>query len=609
MNGKDVFRGMQYLNTRFIDQAEFGEFSPEAFEKGNLQQRKKIPFRKALLLAAVIALVGTLVGCGIVYILKMQDIKLGDRQVTEQWWDEESKTMVTETVSQQVLTFAGLKGTPNYEAAKEWYEFRQAYDPDWKIYHEYKDGGKIDRGPEAYCTYNIYTPEMREKVDEITQKHGLKLRGKLVKAFDTEALYAYLGMDGVLLPDGQGEADDVSAAYYDGGWFHTDMHMTLRDTPDWPYEFLCSLYYSPKECFDTTVCELNDTADWQEWNYTTQAGYPVLVIRSPSMWFSWVFCDRGDATITLRIETIREVYTDEHGYQEAIRYPMTDEQLKQVLDCIDFSIKPQPGEASLLEGPEASKELSQTQNGLTVTVQEVFTDGTETVIRLDITASEDVDLEQYQDESGAGIRFDSTLFTPQEPISSHGGGYSHGSEADNDGKANTISYTLRFHESMDEGIAYAEGSVWNLHLKKLMAREWNRETYQEDTLWEQEGTWSFEITMDNGDWTEIEFVSDPITTNVCYGWDLDGNDVYRDETITSIKLRAFGAEYTSPSALGGLDFANYQKEQYPTIILKDGTEIKLEGSLHLMDPDTDRIPMEEVACLKLIDGTVLYPVP
>ncbi len=569
--------------------------------------RPAVRKNRVLLIAAIVALTALLVGCGIVYMLKMQDLKLGDQQVTQERWDEEQKTMVSETVSQQVLTFSGLKGTPNYEAAKEWYEFRKSYDPDWKIYHERKNSGTLDYGPAEYVLYNTYTQEMRDKVDEITEKYGLKLQGKLVKPFHNEALYAYLGMDGVLLPNAKAETNDVTAAFYDGGWFHTDMTMTLTEEADWPYQFLCSLYYNPKDCFNTNVCELNDTADWQEWNYTTASGDNVLVIRSPSVWFSWVFCDRGDAAIMLRIETIREVYSDD-GVE---KFPMTDSQLKAVLECIDFSIRPQPGDPALLEGSAASRELTQTSNGYTVTVKEVFTDGRITRIRIGLTGPEGVDLEQYDDRHvNGGLRFESFSYGPEEPVESSGGRRSGPNLlADGDGKANTMDFEVEMCEYVEGGIAYEKDSVWKLSLNGLEVEKRDLELHQSEIIWEQEGAWNFEITMDNGDWTEIEFVSDPITTNVCYGWDMDGNDVFRDEIISSLKLRAFGAEYASPSAQGQLDFANYRNEQFPAVVLKDGRKMELTGDLTIYDPEADgiRIPMEEVDHLLLIDGTKLYP--
>ncbi len=598
MNRDDVLDLFDGIRSKYI---------VEAIESQKAVPVTKSPTKKVFLIAAVIAMTALLVGCGIVYVLKMQDLKLGDRQVPQERWDKKQGTMVYETVSRQVLTFSGLKGAPNYEAAREWYEFESTYDPDRKIYQERIDAGTLDWGSAEYALYQCYTQEMRDKVDEIIAKYGLKLRGKRVKAANTKALYAYLNTDGVLLSNIKASTYDVNASFYDGGWFHTDMHMKLTDSPDWPYLFLCSLYYNPKDCFDATVCELNDTSDWHEWNYTTKSGDNLLIIRSPSVWYSWVFCDREDATITLRIETITEVYSDDGVTQRS----MTDDQLKAVLDTIDFSICPQPGDPALLEVPSVSKYPAQTSNGYTVEVKEVITDGHISKILLGLTAPENVNLEQYNDRhANGGLSFESFSYTPKEPIHSSGGRISWlNSPVDGDGKVNTVDFTVELYEHTENGIAYKNGSVWYLYLDGLEVEKRDLELHQSEIIWEQDCTWTFEITMDNGDWTEIEFISEPITTNVCYGWDADGKDVFRDETITSIKLRAFGADYVSSSAQGQLDFANYRKEQFPTVVLKDGRKIELRGDLTINNPEADgrRIPLDEVDHLLLIDGTKLYP--
>ncbi len=577
----------------------------EAIESRKTVFVTAIPRKKFFLLAAAISLALLMVGCGIVYVLSLQNLKLGDRQVMQEQWDSEGKTMVYETVSQQVLTFSGLKGTPNYEAAKEWYEFRQSYDPDWSIYHEYKDADKLYRGTGEYSLYNIYTPDMKSKIDEITQKYGLKLKGAPVEAHNGEAMLTYLGMDSILLPDSKVSGNELHVFYHDGGWFHTYMDMKLKDNPEWPFQFLFSLYYTPKDCFDNTICELNDVDDWQEWNYTTASGDEVLVIRSPSVWVSWVFCDRGDATITLRIETILEWYGDDY----IKKTPMTDDTLKQVLDCIDFSIRPQPGDPALLEAPAASKVMSQTQNGYTVTVKDIFTDGSQTQIILGITGPEDTDLEQYVHMERSSLRFDGVQFTPQENARFQGFGPSHAPKMDDDGHKNTMEYCIIVSNEVPDGIAFREGSAWCLYLDDLLVQQWNTSLNQWERLWEAEGIWNFEITIDKGDWRELEFISEPITTKAVIGWDMEGNDVFEDVAVTALRLRAFGGHVTSTWDLGQLDFCDYRNEKFPTVVLKDGKTIRLNGALEIYDTETDgdRIPLDEVDHLLLMDGTKLYP--
>lgn len=59
-----------------------------------------------------------------------------------------------------------------------------------------------------------------------------------------------------------------------------------------------------------------------------------------------------------------------------------------------------------------------------------------------------------------------------------------------------------------------------------------------------------------------------------------------------------------------MDLADYRGGKFPTVVLKDGTEIRLDGGLGFYDPENQGklIPLDEVDHLVLMDGTVLYPV-
>ena len=597
MNGKDLFLGLKYVGEDLIDEAENQLFPSRAVR---VETPRKS--RRPLLIAALIALMLLLVGCGVVYVLKMQDLKLGEAQVTQDRWDNQQHTMVSQTVSQQTLTLSGLKGTPNYQAAQEWYEFEQSYDQDHQIYFEAKDNP--EEFPEEYAFYSPYSREMVDKIEEISKKYDLQLVGTPVKAQSTKALLEYLDIGSILLPDAPAEATYDYASYYEGGYFHTDVTFRMTDGTDaWPYKTMLSFLYSPKGCFNNDLFDLTGD-DWQERNYTTTSGHEVLILRSPSVWSSGVFCDLEDATVALRVETIFQVYTDENGYQEVIETPMTDEQLNQILDTINFDLKPNPGDPAILEGQKPSTDLVQTQNGYTIEVKQVFTDGQRVAITLGLTAPEDVDLEQYLNEPG--LFFSRQNFEPITGVIYSGSGALDRRE-DNDGKANTVEFFGVIERNVGDGMAYPQGVTCNLYLENLYAGPWGDPF---DAPLFVEGVWNFDITMEDGDWREIEFVQEPITTKVCTGWDASGNDVFEDVALTSLKLRGFGGSFTSTWEGGGLDLADYRGGKFPTVVLKDGTEIRLDGGLGFYDPENQGklIPLDEVDHLVLMDGTVLYPV-
>ena len=66
MNGKELFRGLSYISRRYIDEAEFGTlFSAQNAPAPAARAR----LRRPLLIAALIALLLLLVGCGAAYII------------------------------------------------------------------------------------------------------------------------------------------------------------------------------------------------------------------------------------------------------------------------------------------------------------------------------------------------------------------------------------------------------------------------------------------------------------------------------------------------------------------------------------------------------------
>ena len=130
MNGKELFLGLSYINRKFIDEAEHDTVSNHGGrERAGASTVRGL--RRPLLVAALAALLLLLVGCVAVYVLRSQDFMIGQRDSLQNVFDEYHREVTaTVPVSQQVLTFSGLQGSPSYQAAKEWYAYLQAYDAD-----------------------------------------------------------------------------------------------------------------------------------------------------------------------------------------------------------------------------------------------------------------------------------------------------------------------------------------------------------------------------------------------------------------------------------------------------------------------------------------------
>ena len=163
MNGKDIFLGLKYVGDDLIEKAEYGQFPMKA--EDTTTQKKRLSIRRPFLIAAIIALTLLLVGCAVVYVLSMREIKLGEQTVTYDVFDYDPKSgnalayVGQESQTQQILTLAGLSGTPASNAAREWYEFTKNYDPDGEI--KKSVWGNEPEFPEEYYTYHLYTQDMK----------------------------------------------------------------------------------------------------------------------------------------------------------------------------------------------------------------------------------------------------------------------------------------------------------------------------------------------------------------------------------------------------------------------------------------------------------------
>ena len=155
MNGEDLFRGLSFVNAKFIDEAE---------TVTQLQGEKKIlSLYRPVLIAAIIAMLLMLVGCAVVYVLRMKEIHIGQQQTYQDVFEYDPDTgeaiayVGQETVTEEVLTLAGIQGSRNYMAAQEWFAFKQEYDPDHSIIIELQSEGRVPEFPAKYAAYNIYT--------------------------------------------------------------------------------------------------------------------------------------------------------------------------------------------------------------------------------------------------------------------------------------------------------------------------------------------------------------------------------------------------------------------------------------------------------------------
>ena len=78
MNGKNILIGLSYIDRKYIEESE-EDMRPEKVVRNS----KRMPGRKIWLIAAVIAMLLMLVGCGVAYALHLQSLKIGEETYTQ----------------------------------------------------------------------------------------------------------------------------------------------------------------------------------------------------------------------------------------------------------------------------------------------------------------------------------------------------------------------------------------------------------------------------------------------------------------------------------------------------------------------------------------------
>lgn len=292
----------------------------------NMQPHQRRTLRRPLLIAAVIILILALVGCAVVYIFSLDQMILGTEYI-------EDRTGVTEPRTR--LSLQGYVGSDSYMGAKEWYDFLQTYDQDGAI--EFSDEAYSVEFSEEYQNYNLYSVEMKEKLDEICQKYELELLGPILMDTTAENMFRELGINGILREDAQAEIDWSNGGpgyFFKSGSFEVECYVTLTEENNpWPYKNLITFRCHNKKSFDDVTIGMEDPSVYEEWNYTTSDGVETLLVKGPEAAF--IVADIGDYFITVTgIDTKAGNILDGE-------YTMSREGLEAYAEIFDFSIRPQ----------------------------------------------------------------------------------------------------------------------------------------------------------------------------------------------------------------------------------------------------------------------------
>lgn len=318
-------------------------------------KRQAIPKKRMLLIAAVIALTLLLVGCAVVYVLRMQNLKVGEYSIyIPEAYDEDGNLIPVETQKpSQVLSIQGV----HMEALAEWVEFTNSYDLDGTISaaadRAAKEGGPGNpwEFPDNYhLTYGCYSQEMIDKLDEIVAKYDLKLLSADItcQRYEMDVMFQSLGFDGVMLESPAAEVEYALGDFYPEGSFWLELFLTM-DGEYWKCEEeILQVRYSAKDYFDPNAIRIRDINNYTQWDYTRKDGRQVLLALSEGA--AIIYADLEDAMMTVSLSG--------NTWLGGQQVNMTAEALEEIAELIDLSIRPHAADPAEVERLKAEAQAA-----------------------------------------------------------------------------------------------------------------------------------------------------------------------------------------------------------------------------------------------------------
>lgn len=333
MTGKDLLTAMSGIDGRYIEEA-----APAAAPKTR-------SLRRPLLVAAAIAAALLLVGCGIVYALRLQDMSIGKATYTQRF-DDKGKAIDPVEKSLDIITPYGRSGDAIQQALKEWYEFQESYDPDYALMTNDPDNPDI---PNQYeYTYGCYTQEMVDKVDEIVAKYNLKLLDVPIvfQRYQSDIFLEETGIQSLLLPDSNAQMLELVGELFLPYNIYMEFQIATENA-DSPWGHYC---YTRKDYFPEGVAKRMDLSSYEQWDHTTPDGTKLLLALS-SKGQGEIIAEQENAMIMISIDGNRT----QSDYPDASEV-MTKAELESIADQFDYSIQPKEVNRAVVEEKLAAAE-------------------------------------------------------------------------------------------------------------------------------------------------------------------------------------------------------------------------------------------------------------
>lgn len=351
MTGKDLLTAMSGIDGRYIEEA-----APAAAPKTR-------SLRRPLLVAAAIAAALLLVGCGIVYALRLQDMSIGKATYTQRF-DDKGKAIDPVEKSMDIITPYGRSGDAIQQALKEWYEFQESYDPDYLLATNEPD---IPGIPNQYeYTYSCYTQEMVDKVDEIAAKYNLKLLEGWIpfQRYQSDIFLEETGIRSLLRQDSDAQITGMAGMLYLPYNFSMDFELVTENAG----KLMTSYGYARKDYFPRAFPGGMDIDAYEQWDHTTPGGTKLLLALN-SKGRGEIIAEQENAMIMISIDGNRSL---SHSRYPDASEVMTKAELESIADQFDYSVQPKEVDRAVVEEKlAAAEEAYQAEHAY---VPETYTD-------------------------------------------------------------------------------------------------------------------------------------------------------------------------------------------------------------------------------------------
>lgn len=312
MNGQKMLIAFSYIDRKLIAESE--QSAPVSIQKAPRPTHRSA--KHVWLIAAAVALMLLLVGCGVLYVLRLQDMKIGEETVSQALPSDSP----SESTTLDVISLQGIQGSPTYLAAQEWLSYTQGYIP---------SGGNSWDSPPEYWAYSVQNQEMVDKLNAICEKYGIKIIGKpWHEQIDCTPFLSLLGVDSLLKPNAGATLSIPAGRFFPGGSFTIYGTLTLSGA-EYPFTYHCV----KKDVFYDVFGYLDPSSVSQQ-NYITADGVNVLLLKSSSS--GMILVDRENQFLTLGIDG--------------------DAPLEQIAECFDFTVHPNAPDAAAADAREQASQ-------------------------------------------------------------------------------------------------------------------------------------------------------------------------------------------------------------------------------------------------------------